>query len=390
VVTDIVDRLADAVAGDAPVPLIPPPWSDSRGSVALRDSLVSLAALLSSGGKPPTAPAHTRATLRERLSARVAEFRVGTVLEMFAIRLMASIGVAALISEVLAIQRSYWVVLTTAIVLKPDYGSVFARGLQRGLGTIAGALLGAVILVAVPYGPWLLIPLGVLAALLPYGQARNFGLTATFMTPVVVLQTDLLAPLGWRLAEDRLIDSVIGCLVALVVGYAPWPASWRAHLPGRFAGTIRAVCEYMEEALIPGSPASGAMAAGPPRRSHLRRRTSRSVSDLLAEFQVTMSEPRSVSCQARALWPAVVELEEVVESVTATGVGIRRGAPAPSPTSVRQLTSALGTVADAVESTIPPPRIGELPSDEPLKPVTAAVHTVLSVLTPRTPANGGD
>jgi uncharacterized membrane protein YccC len=383
VVADIVDRLADAVAGDAPVPLIPPPWSDSQGSVALRDSLVTLAALLSGDGRPLPAPDGARATLRERLTASIAEFRVGAVSETFAIRLMASIGVAAMLSEVLAVERSYWVVLTTAIVLKPDYGSVFARALQRGLGTIAGAVLGAVLLVVVPYGPWLLIPFGVLAALLPYGRARSFGLTAVFLTPLVVLQTDLLAPLGWRLAQARLIDTVLGCLVALVVGYAPWPASWRAHLPSRFADTLRAVGEYTEEALIPGSPSSGAMAGGPPRRSRLRRRSARAVSDLLAEFQVTISEPRSVSCQACALWPAVVELEEIVEVVTATGVGIRRGAPLPSPTAVRQLTSALGTVADAVEGGVPPPRIGELPSDEALKPVTGAVRTVLGVLAPR-------
>ena len=76
-----------------------------------------------------------------------------------------------------------------------------------------------------------------------------------------------------------------------------------------------------------------------------------------------------------------------MEVVTAAGVSIRRGAPAPSPTAVRQLTSALETVADAVEGSTPPPRIGELPSDEALKPVTAAVSTVLGVLAPRMPAD---
>jgi hypothetical protein len=35
----------------------------------------------------------------------------------------------------------------------------------------------------------------------------------------------------------------------------------------------------------------------------------------------------------------------------------------------------------------PPPRIGELPSDEALKPVTAAASTVLGVLAPRMPAD---
>ena len=35
-----------------------------------------------------------------------------------------------------------WVPLTVAIVFKPDYGSVFARALQRGIGTVVGAVAG--------------------------------------------------------------------------------------------------------------------------------------------------------------------------------------------------------------------------------------------------------
>ena len=101
-------------------------------------------------------------------------------------------GVAAVLSEVLPLQRSYWLVLTVGIILKPDYGSVFARAVQRAIGTVVGAVLGAAILVIVPYGPWLLLPFGVLAALLPFARARNFGLVATFLTPLVVLLIDLL------------------------------------------------------------------------------------------------------------------------------------------------------------------------------------------------------
>ena len=66
---------------------------------------------------------------------------------MFTLRLMACMGAAGVVSEVLPLQRSYWVPLTVAIVFKPDYGSVFARALQRGIGTVVGAVAGAVLLV---------------------------------------------------------------------------------------------------------------------------------------------------------------------------------------------------------------------------------------------------
>jgi hypothetical protein len=45
----------------------------------------------------------------------------------------------------------------------------------------------------------------------------------------------------------------------------------------------------------------------------------------------------------------------------------------------RQLTAALYVVADAIDAGVPP-RVGELPDDEALKPLTDAVRPVLSVL----------
>ena len=174
----------------------------------------------------------------------------GRIAWEFTIRLMLCTGVAAVISEVLPVQRSYWLVLTVGIIMKPDYGSVFARAVQRGAGTIVGAVLGAAILAVTPYGPWLLLPFGVLAVLLPYGQARNFGLAATFLTPFVVLLIDLLEATGWRLAETRLEDTVLASAIVLLVGYAPWPTAWQAQLPGQFAEAVQSVCAYMEEALV--------------------------------------------------------------------------------------------------------------------------------------------
>jgi uncharacterized membrane protein YccC len=406
-VTDTIDRLADAVAHGpgaraghrgAALPMIPPSWSHSPGALALRDSMVSLARAISGNWTPPSAPpapADWRARVRDK-AVRIGEQLLGgRIAWTFTVRLMVCTGVAAVLTQVVSLQRSYWVVLTVAIILKPDYGSVFARAVQRGLGTVAGAVLGAAILAVVPYGPWLLIPFGVLAGLLPYGKARNFGLSAVFLTPLVVLLVDLQAGGGWRLALDRLLDTLIACVIVLVLGYAVWPSSWQAHLPARFAASLRAVCDYMEESLVTAwateagaRPVDAADAAAPARRSRLRRKASRSLSDLRAEYQRTMSEPPPVSRRASAWWPAVVGLEEVMDAVTATTVAISRGAPRPAPGSVRQLSAALRGVADAIESGAMPPS-HELPADPALQPVAAAVRSVLAVLTPGEPRARG-
>jgi uncharacterized membrane protein YccC len=410
-----IDRLADAIGdghgpgsgplgrGGRPVPAsgglvlpaVPPPWSPSAGGLALRDALVSLERVLSGNWAPPAFPEPGRPGLAARGRAwaenGAEQLLGGRIAWEFTLRLMICTGVAATLSEVLPLTRSYWLVLTVGIILKPDYGSVFARAVQRGVGTVAGAVLGAVILVVTPYGPWLLLPFGLFAALLPYAKARNFGLAATFLTPLVVLLIDLLAPAGWRLAEDRLIDTVLASAVVLLVGYAPWPSAWQAHLPGQFAGALRAVSAYADEALVT-TPAARIAATGtarapgrdpgapPPPRSRLRRRTYRALSNLRAEFQRTMSEPTRVSRRAAVWWPAVVALEEVMDAVTATVVAIGRGAPVPSASAVHALTGALRAVADAIEADVPPHPSGSLPGDPALEAVTAAVRSVLGIL----------
>lgn len=367
-VTGAMTVLADSIEHGTPPPRVPPPWSDTPGTHALSDALSGAARLLA-GKRPPdrTLPPEQshRRTPDELLDAIGTGRTVGT----FALRLMASIGVAALVSEVLPLQRSYWVVLTVAIVLRPDFGSVFARALQRGIGTVVGAVLGAVILAVVPYGPWLLIPMAVLAAMVPYGRQLNYGLMATFLTPLVVLLIDLLDRTGWPLALARLTDTLLGCAIALIVGYAPWPRSWQAHLPGQFADAVSHVARYTETALVQVSPG----------RHRLRRQTYRELSDLRAEFQRATSEPRRISHQAIAWWPALVALEQVMDAVTSTAVAVEHGAPAPQADAVGQITGALDQIAGAVRASRRPPAGVELPTGEALAPITDAVRSVLAV-----------
>ena len=372
-VTDVVSRLADAIRTGSPPPMIPPAWSDSPAMLTLRDAMAEAARALS------------RDWYRAWPLAR-RTLTSGQVNWMFTLRLMACMGAAGLVSEVLPLQRSYWVPLTVAIVFKPDYGSVFARALQRGIGTVVGAVAGAVLLVLV-HGTWLLIPFGVLAALLPFGRSRNYGLLATFLTPLVVVLIDLLNPGGWRLAEDRLIDTLIGCAIVLLIGFAPWPMSWYSHLPRQYARAALDVCRYLEEALDPDAGVLGADAprgtgprgAGPSARSRMRRSTYRALADLRAEFQRTMSEPPSISRRATAWWPAVVALEQVMDAGTATALAVSRGAQV-SPSGVRQLCDALRAVSEAAATGSALAETPELPDDETLRPVTDAVRALLRVL----------
>jgi len=386
-----VEELADSIRSGTPPPVIPPAWDDSPGAVALHDAMAGVARVLSSGWVPsrPDRPRLRGRAWFGRLYSRLAgvldrvveAFGGGTLTRLFTVRLMICIGVAGVVTEVLPLQRSYWVPLTVALVLKPDYGSVFARALQRGIGTIVGAVAGAVLL-ALVHGTWLLIPFAVLASLLPYGRKRNYGLMTTFLTPLVVVLIDLLSPAGWRLAEDRLIDSLIGCAIALIIGFAPWPMTWYAHLPREFAAAALDVARYMEEAL--GAPAVGAGVGSKGGRVPVRARTRwaayRALADVRTEFQRTMAEPPAISRRATAFYPALVGLERVMDATAATALSVSRsGAQVPA-AEVRQLAAALRAVSEVAATGTPLEKPPELPDDEVLKPVTEAVRALLGIL----------
>ena len=72
--------------------------------------------------------------------------------------------VAEIARQYLPIERPYWVLLTVAIVLKPDFGSVFTRAVQRGAGTLLGVLLGSALLAVLPRDAWVLVAMAGFAA----------------------------------------------------------------------------------------------------------------------------------------------------------------------------------------------------------------------------------
>jgi uncharacterized membrane protein YccC len=372
------DRLADAVLGGPAVPGIGPPPVTSPGMLALYDALDSAARVVSRRKAAlPAAGDTDRPPERRGPLKTLAEQVRQQFAPTFAIRLMICIGVATVFSETLPLQRSYWVPLAVAVVLKPDFGSVFARALQYGAGTVVGAAIGALILAGYPPELALVAPVVVLAGLLPYGMSRNYGLFATFFTPLVVLLIELLTHGGWRLAEARLIDILLGCGVALTLGYAAWPSSWHADVPRRLADAIDQSASYLDLALRDRTPGAAASA-------HVLAR--RKLSTVRVEFQRTLAEPRPIRERVTAWWPTVIALEWLLEAIPATAVN--EGGQRPPAAAVSELSAALRQIAGAVRAgraVQPQPRLPRPPS---LKLVSDGVHSVQDAVaaTPLPPA----
>ncbi|MEV7146233.1 FUSC family protein [Streptomyces sp. NPDC093084] len=268
----------------------------------------------------------------------------------YGIRLALCIGIAQALVSLVPVPRSYWVALTITFVLKPDFGSVFSRALLRALGTVVGLMVAATVLTLVPRGWWDVPVMMLLAPLIPALTPRGYGFQTAAVTPVILLLSDNLNHQGTGLLAPRLLDSVLGCAIALIAGYLLWPESWRTRVGDRLADAVADTAAYVALAFEPG--------ADPAARARMRRRLYRDLSGVRTEFQRALSEPPPTGRRAAAWWPLVVAVERIIDATTAARVRVRHGAPQPSRTEVDGIARHLRELAESVREADTPVPVG--------------------------------
>lgn len=179
------------------------------------------------------------ATMRANLDWRSAICR-------HAIRIAICIAAAEWIERSAGWQRAYWLPMTAAVVLKPDFTSTFSRGVLRLLGTLTGLLLATVLFHLLPVSALAqLLLVGVFSFCLRYWGPANYGIFTLSVSGLVVF---LIAATGNSPADvvaARALNTVAGGLLALVV-YAIWPTWERTQVADGFAEMIDASRLYLQ------------------------------------------------------------------------------------------------------------------------------------------------
>nr|WP_221203395.1 FUSC family protein [Modestobacter versicolor] len=249
----------------------------------------------------------------------------------FVVRLTLCMTIAEVARQLLPIERPYWVLLTVAIVLKPDYGSVFTRAVQRGAGTLLGVLIGSLLLTFLGRDAWVLLPMALAAGALPWARSGNFGLFSVFQTPLIILLLDLATPSGAELVGARLVDTLIGCGIVLLFGYLLWPQTWRAPLDDALRGAALALDRFIDAAFN----------ESPVETRRARRASYRALTELQTQLQRRLAEPPPISTRAAAWWPVIVQLERTSDAVTEAVIAMRSGEPQPDPGQVTVVRRAV-------------------------------------------------
>jgi uncharacterized membrane protein YccC len=238
-------KLQEGVTADLPV-RSPGPGSDPAGEFitsldpAFRAEELSYAVSLIARNVELTAAAERRSWW-ERLLGRqpegvpgtlsAARERITSYLEPHSVWLhnslrgAAGLGLAVLAARLTDVQHSFWVVLGALSVLRSNALNTGQDAVRAILGTVAGFIVGAAVLVGIGTNTtllWFLLPLAVFLAGVAPAVISFAGGQAAFTLTLVIL-FNIIQPTGWRVGLVRIEDVAIGVGVSLVVGVLFWP-----------------------------------------------------------------------------------------------------------------------------------------------------------------------
>lgn len=200
-------------------------------------------------GQAPAAPTRDRRAanpaqdawraLRQNLSIESDAFR-------HALRVGVGATIAVALSKTFAVNHGYWMSLTLVFILQPYFATTWQRTLERVAGSVAGAI-GASLL-----GLFLSTPLSVALAVLPIAlgtfaaRTIHYALFTFFLTSQFVLVTHIQQPEIQEpmLAALRAFNSVLGGVLALLVGFLVWPEKEPRQLAGALSLALERHAAY--------------------------------------------------------------------------------------------------------------------------------------------------
>jgi uncharacterized membrane protein YccC len=179
-------------------------------------------------------------TLRANLHPRSPYFR-------HAIRLATCVAIGDGAGRIVEWQRTYWIPMTIAVVLKPDFTTTFSRGLLRLSGTFGGLLVATVLYHIFPESALSqLVLVGAFTYLLRSIGPANYGVFSVAVSGLIVF---LIAATGIPPKEvivERATNTFAGGLFALAA-YALWPTWERTQVSDAMAELLDSCRNYFQE-----------------------------------------------------------------------------------------------------------------------------------------------
>ena len=178
----------------------------------------------------------------ENLSLKSGHFR-------HAVRITVALLVGYTASLFFQFGHGYWILLTIITIIKPAYSITRSRNMKRIGGTMAGGILGFLVLYFIKDSAWL-FAIMVIAMIVSYSLLKqNYFVSTTGITLYVLISIHFLSHANFaRVLTDRIIDTAIGSVIAYLVSLWVLP-TWEHEQIGEYIlEALKANRKYFGEA----------------------------------------------------------------------------------------------------------------------------------------------
>ena len=271
--------------------------------------------------------------------------------------------------------HSYWVLLTISVILKPAFSLSKKRNIERMIGTLIGGLIGVLILTFVP-NKTAQFSFMVLFMIGTYSTQRTYYIAMVIcVTPFILILFSFLGISYLGVAEERVLDTLLGGVIAFVAGYLLFPQWESEQLTKPMQDVLNANLRYVQLLL---DSLSGRR-IGSVDYKLARKEVYVTSANLSAAFERMVSEPKHKQRNERLIYEFVV-LNHILSANIATIISARLTSEnlAFPATVLRPIKRALFVLTESLR------RLGKTP-DKPFLETTS-IEPNVSIPTPDDPS----
>lgn len=236
-----------------------------------------------------------------------------------ALRVCIACGFGFLIAKSFAKgHHSYWIIMTIIFMLKPSFSLTRQRNIERITGTLVGGIIGFVIL-SLHLPSKLLFGIMVVLMVATYSLQRiKYLVSIVCMTPFILILFNFLG-LNFRgLLQERVLDTGIGCFIALLAGYLLFPDWESKQLKNFLQQMLKANTSYLEK-LVEGLEGKNISVT---EYKLLRKGVYINSANLSAAFERMLSEPASTQKNKNEIHQFVVLNHILFSNIAAMAASI--------------------------------------------------------------------
>ena len=235
------------------------------------------------------------------------------------LRLTLTMLIGFAIGFVIEMQQSYWILLTIVVIMRPSYGLTKERTKNRVVGTLIGAAVGVGI-IFLTQNPVIYAVIAAVSLIIGFSLVKeNYRNAAAFITLYVIFMYALIHPNILTVIQFRVIDTLIGSMLAYVANYLFWPAWEAKNIKEVLSKSIEGFSDFLKQIAIfyheKGEvPTVYALA---------RKEAFLQVGNLNAAYQRLAQEPKSRQENIAVFYELITIINTYLSSLSSLGMYIR-------------------------------------------------------------------